>query len=153
MNDQKEHLHIEELFDEQKDINLGLFGVVALDMMVYEGVILSNMIAPGDKNPPMAWSKVSFFDTDYEKDVVTLIPLDPNDNEIYTINNPVGGDCIEGASAKVMALSSMLFFVGYLLEKNSVDKLHDLYESLKGLAYSTNFLNKQEQRHFFKLTD
>lgn len=129
------------------------FGISAGSLIVFTNVILDNMIAPGDKNPPIAWAKIDFFDTDYEKDLSTVIPLDPNDTAVYTINNPVGGNCIEGASAKVMALSSMLFFVGYLLEKNSVDKLHDLYDSLKGLAYSTNFLNEQEQKHYFELTD
>ena len=153
MNNNNKTLNIEHLDNNDVGTVMGGFGITAGSLIIFESIILANMIAPGDKNPPISWSKVDFFDTDYEKDLSTLIPLDPNDTAVYTINNPVGGNCIEGASAKVMALSSMLFFVGYLLEKNSVDKLHDLYDSLKGLAYSTNFLNEQEQKHYFELTD
>lgn len=111
------------------------------------------MIAPGDKSPPMVWTVINFFDSDYEKDVSTVIPYNENDENIYTISNPIDGHIIKGVSAKVMALTSMLFLVGYLLEKRNSTVLHDLFHSLRSLAYSSNFLNKQELKHCFKLTD
>ena len=136
-----------------KDNVMGLYGILPIDMLTYESIILGGMLAPGDKNPPIAWSTVSFFDVDYENDIVTLIPYDVDDENIYTIHNPVGGEMVEGVGAKVMALSSMLFFVGYLLEKRNNTVLLDLYSSIRALAYSAGFLDKQEQKHFFNLTD
>lgn len=150
---EKHYLNIQELFDSEKDETLELFGVVAMDMLIYESGILGNMIAPGEKNPPMAWTAIDFFDSDYEKDVSTVIPYRPKDNELYVIRNIVTGEKFEDVSAKVVALVSMLYFVNYLLEKRNNPVLHNLYDSIVSLAYSTDFLNKQDQRHYFQLTN
>ena len=147
------NIEIERLDSDSKDSIMLEFGIQPIDMMIFENTILGNMIAPGDKNTPIYWSKVSFFDSDYEKDLKTLIPLNPDDEDVYTIHNPVGGNYIEKASAKVMALTSMFFFTTYLFETKQNKKLSELYDSLRALAYSSNFLNKKEQNHFFKLTD
>lgn len=149
----KDYLHLQELFSEEKDETLELFGVVAMDMLIYENAILGNMIAPGEKNPPMAWTAIDFFDSDYEKDVSTVIPYHAEDNELYVIRNIVTGEKFEDVSAKVVALVSMLYFVNYLLEKRNNPVLHNLYHSLCALAYSTDFFDEEEQKHFFKLTD
>ena len=150
---QKEYLHLQELFGEERGATLELFGIVDIDMLTYENIILANMIAPDEKNPPMAWTAIDFFDSDYEKDVSTVIPYSPNDKESYVIRNIVTGEKFEDVSAKTFALDSMSYFVNYLLEKRNNPVLHNLYHSLRALAYSTDFFDEEEQKHFFKLTD
>lgn len=144
---------MQELLGSEKDKTLDLFGIVASDMLTYENGILQNMIAPDEKLPPIAWTAIDFFDTYYEKDMSTVVPYHSADKETYTIRNISTGEKFEDVSAKVVALSSMLYFVNYLLEDRNNPVLLNLSHSLRSLAYSSDFLNEQELIHCFKLTD
>ena len=147
------YLKVEHLNSESIGSIMNGFGINPTDLISFESLIMSTMVAPGDKNPPIAWSLIDFYDVDYEKDSKTLIPYDCKDENTYIITNPEGTTFIENASAKVVAISSAIFFISYLLTKRNEDVLHNLYDSLRALAYSTEFLNEQEQEQYFKLTD
>lgn len=117
---------------------------------------LESIMYKGGHTPPIAWSEIEFFDTDEEVEKTVLLPYQKDNQDSYHLQNLFGYEEPE-CSARVSACVTFLTTLAWVMEGDlSEDEgwhIYGLYQGVRSLAYSSDFLSETERTQFFNFTD